>query len=79
MAKGVEKKAAEAAPAWSGTLAFHRFTAERGGDRYGDEIDVEVRWTSGWRQPVAVKLAQYRGDGFAADIDKWMLWTDWRF
>jgi hypothetical protein len=64
---------------WGGTLAYHRFAAERGGGSYGDEVDAELRWTSGWRQTFALKLARFSSDGFAADVDKWILWSSWGF
>ncbi len=65
--------------AWLGELRAHRFDAASGGAEYGDELDLLVRWKSGWGQTFALKMADYGADGHSVDTTKWMLWTEVRF
>jgi len=58
----------------SGT--FHRFTSDRMGLHYGDELDLlaSVRIE---RFLVSARFAHYRADQFATDTDKFWLQLDW--
>ncbi|HEX8486704.1 hypothetical protein [Sphingomonas sp.] len=55
---------------------YHRFESDRQVRHYGNEIDLLA--TAKWRRTnVAVRYADYRADGFAADTTKLWLQLDW--
>ncbi|MBT8445043.1 MAG: alginate export family protein [Gammaproteobacteria bacterium] len=57
-------------------LIYHKFTANKGGADYGDEIDFAASWQIGKRYTVLVKAAFYSADQFAFDTDKvWFQFT----
>ena len=59
----------------SWTAVFHDFSAQTGGADYGEELDLQLLYTAPWKQGFGFKAALYDASGFAADTDKWMLWT----
>ena len=56
----------------SAALVLHRFESDRDGRAYGDELDASLGWKFAPRWNALFKVARYRADGFAADVDK--LW-----
>jgi hypothetical protein len=63
----------------SGVLVYHDFSADSGGADYGTELDLLVSWTAPWSQTFAAKAAFYDADDFAADTDKYWLYTTYSF
>lgn len=59
-------------------VAWHDFRADRGGDRYGRELDLQLAWpvAPGWT--VLAKYADYRSDGFGSDVRKGWLSVEYR-
>jgi hypothetical protein len=57
------------------TVVYHDFGASEGGADYGDELDLQLLYKTPWNQTLGLKGALYNADDFAADTDKWMLWT----
>jgi len=57
--------------AW--TVAWHTFRADRGGARYGNELDASLGCALTPRLDALLKFAGYRSDGFASDERK--LWA----
>lgn len=57
----------------------HRFEAESRSIRYGDELDLQLLYTSRRGVVVGLKGALYDADRLAADTDKWMVWSAWAF
>lgn len=62
---------------WSAT--YHVFSADTGGARYGDEIDLEFRYLAPWRQTFAVGAALYDAHAHSTDVRKVAVWTSVRF
>lgn len=56
------------------SLTYHDFSAETGGDRYGDEWDFSATWSFAERYSVWTGFARYRAESFSADTDKvWVM------
>lgn len=51
-------------------ITLHRFDADAGDARYGDEIDAVLNWKfrAGWN--AQFKIARYRADDITQDVDK---------
>lgn len=62
--------------AW--TVAWHDFRADRGGARYGRELDASVGIALHPRLDLLAKLADYRADGFSRDTRKLWLQLEWK-
>jgi hypothetical protein len=62
---------------WS--VAYHDFSADEGGRTYGREFDAQVLHPTPWNMPFGAKVAFYREDGFARDVSKLWLWTQYSF
>jgi len=58
------------------TAAYHRFTAERIDQHYGDEIDLQASVKHG-RYTALAKYASYDADRFATDTHKFWLSLEW--
>lgn len=58
---------------------YHRFEADRGGARFGDEIDLQVVRRLNKAFSVTAKLAFFDGKPGFADRDKYMLQVDYAF
>ena len=58
---------------------YHQFEAQSRPIPYGDELDLQLLYTSPRGVLVGFKGALYRADRFAADTDKWMVWTGYGF
>lgn len=58
---------------------FHDFTAESTSTSYGDEVDLQVTFSSPWSQEFGFTAALYDADEFSVDTDKLMLWTRHKF
>ena len=52
-------------------LIYHDFSAESGGQDYGDEWDFSLARTFAGRHKFLFKYADYRSKGFATDTTKW--------
>ena len=59
--------------------AYHDFTADSGGARYGSEFDWQVDYRAKWQQLFALKGAYYSADTFSSDTLKVWLWTEYTF
>jgi hypothetical protein len=59
------------------TVAFHDFDAAHGDAQYGREWDAMLGSVLGHGWSAAVKLADYRSDGFARDTTKLWLQLEW--
>ncbi len=55
------------------SLIYHKFEAESGSQKYGDEWDVSLAKTFAKRHKFLLKYADYRADTFAKDTAKWWL------
>ena len=62
---------------WS--VVYHDFSADEGSRPYGSEIDAQMLHPTPWNMPFGVKVAFYREDGFARDVTKLWLWTQYSF
>jgi hypothetical protein len=60
-------------------VAYHDFSADEGGRSYGGELDGQVLVPTAWKQTFGFKFALYREDGFARDVSKLWLWTQYSF
>ncbi len=58
---------------------FHDFSAESTSASYGDELDIQLTYSSPWGQGFGFKAALYDADEFSVDADKLMLWTSYKF
>ena len=58
---------------------YHDFSATEGGASFGEELDLLIIYKSSRGQTFGLKGALYDAQDFAADTDKWMLWTDYSF
>ena len=63
--------------AW--TVVYHDLSADEGGRAYGSELDAQVLVPTKWKQTFGFKFALYREDGFARDVSKLWLWTQYSF
>ncbi len=63
-----------------GTLSarWHEFRSDRGDIDYGDELGIQYVRPIGTQWTLTGKLAQYRADRFATDVDKFWLALDYR-
>jgi hypothetical protein len=59
--------------------AWHRFDADRGNARYGNELDLQLSWAFAANWNAIAKLADYRSDGFASDQRKTWLSVEYRY
>jgi hypothetical protein len=57
---------------------YHDFSADTGGASYGDEPDLSLVYTAPWKQSFGFKAAFYDAQDFAADTEKWWLWTSFK-
>lgn len=55
---------------FSAALVLHRFDADAGDARYGDELDAALNWKFSPRWNAQLKLARYRADDLTQDVDK---------
>ncbi len=55
------------------SVIYHRFAAEAGGRKYGDEWDFSVGKAIFREHQLLLKYADYNADGFATDTTKWWL------
>lgn len=55
------------------SLIYHRFQADAGGQKYGDEWDFALSKTIAKKHKLLLKYADYNADGFATDTTKWWL------
>lgn len=60
------------------SAVYHRFSADRGGQDYGDEIDLQALAKSG-RFTFIAKYADYDADRFATDTRKAWLSVEWSY
>ncbi|MDP3674542.1 MAG: alginate export family protein [Novosphingobium sp.] len=60
------------------SVIYHRFDSDRGGIRYGDEIDFVATAKLG-RTLFLVKYADYDARGFATDTRKFWVSAEWAF
>lgn len=60
-------------------VAYHDFVADDGGRSYGREVDAQMVYPTPWGLPLGVKAAFYREDGFARDVTKLWVWTQYSF
>jgi hypothetical protein len=60
-------------------LAWHRFDAARGGADHGTEFDAQLGWTFAKRWTLLAKAADYRSDGFGADVRKLWVSAEYRY
>jgi hypothetical protein len=63
----------------SWTVVYHDFSADEGERSYGSELDAQVLYPTRWKQTFGFKFALYREDGFARDVSKLWLWTQYSF
>jgi len=63
----------------SWVATYHSFSADGGGRAYGSELDAQATYPTSWRQSFAFKFALYRENGFASDVSKIWLWTQYSF
>jgi len=61
------------------TAVYLDFRADAGGRDFGSELDLQLTYPTPWGQTVALKAALYDAEDFAADTEKLMLWTTYRF
>ena len=59
------------------TVAWHDYTADRGGAGYGTELDASLAFPLPGGLSGLVKLADYRSDGFARDTLKAWVQVEW--
>jgi len=55
---------------------YHDFSADEGGDSYGDEIDLLFTWPLTGELTFGLKYADYRADDFATDTRKAWAWLE---
>ena len=58
---------------------YHDFSANEGDADYGTELDLLLSYRTAWNQTFGLKTAFYEADTHAADTDKIMVWTSYRF
>jgi hypothetical protein len=58
---------------------YHDFEAESRPIPYGEELDLQLVYTSPGGLLFGLKGALYNADQFAADTDKWMVWSEYSF
>ncbi len=63
---------------WKCGAIYHQFSANTGGDDYGDELDLVVTYAADWKQSFGIKTAFYSADTRATDTDKIWIWTSWK-
>lgn len=59
------------------TVAWHDYTADRGGADYGREWNASLAFPLPHRLRGLVKFADYDSDGFGRDVRKWWLQVEW--
>ncbi|HXV76240.1 MAG TPA: hypothetical protein VD788_07965, partial [Candidatus Polarisedimenticolaceae bacterium] len=60
-------------------LAFHRFDADSGGDRYGSELDARMVYTAPWDQQFVLSFAIFDGDVGFTDTNKLWIFSEYAF
>ncbi len=60
-------------------VRYHDFSAESSSASYGRELDLQLVYTCPQGVLVGLKGALYDADQFAADTDKWMVWSEYSF
>jgi hypothetical protein len=55
------------------SLIYHKFEAEAGSQKFGDEWDVSLAKSFAKRHKFLLKYADYKADTFATDTTKWWL------
>ena len=58
---------------------FHQFEADKGGAKYGDELDIVLAKKFTKNYSAGVKLANYKADDHATDTNKVWLWGTVKF
>lgn len=58
--------------------SYHRFTSDRLGQHYGNEVDLLASAKMG-RTTISARYADYQADSFATDTSKAWLQIDWAF
>ena len=59
-----------------GELIYHDFRADTGGSKYGTEFDAMLTRKIGSNYTVQVVYAQYNGDEYKSDVEKfWLQFT----
>ncbi len=61
------------------TAAYHRFEADAGGAKYGDEIDLQLTYKFNKHLSFLAKAAFYSADTLSVDTDKFSLQADFAF
>jgi hypothetical protein len=61
------------------TGVYHKFDADTGGQKYGNEIDFLVGYTAPWKQGFYLKFAAYSADDWTEDVTKTWLYTTYKF
>ena len=61
---------------WRLTGVYHRFAADQGGARFGNEADFSATYRWRERSRFVLKLADYAADGFGTDTRKLSLQWD---
>lgn len=60
-------------------VIYHRFRADRGGARYGEEWDFQAAMPFLKRYAVGVKYAAYNAKSFSVDTRKFWLWAEAKY
>ena len=60
-------------------VRYHDFGAESSAVSYGQELDLQLVYASPHGVLFGVKGALYDADAFAADTDKWIFWSVYKF
>lgn len=56
------------------SLAWHRFSADAGSDKYGSELNVTASYKLAGKLDTMLKLARYQADSFGVDTNKvWLM------
>lgn len=63
----------------SWNVVYHDFSADDGGRSYGSELDLQLLYPTRFKLAFGAKAALYREDGFARDVSKLWLWTQYAF
>ena len=61
------------------SLIYHEFSADTGGNTYGNEIGFSLSKSFDKNYALGLKLAQYSADGFSVDTDKIWIWGEMKF
>jgi hypothetical protein len=64
---------------WKLMAIYHDFSADKGGAKWGSEIDAAVIFRTRWKHQVALKIAACDAKDWATDTTKLWVWTSWGF